>query len=252
VFALTTAQRLRSSQAKEVAAGAGGPKPRGEVAALWDRFLTSDVPTMLIMSNPAIEICPEETGVRRVASVGPGCEDQYTGMGEAVALHLITNLFRTAGKPLIVRQSTKVSAEDLEHHHVVTLGGRVVNNWTAKLFGNANLASYERELTSATFSDEARQRFRTVVDGNGKLVRDRALIALLRNPSTGLWVMAIYGRYSQGTHAAAEAVTDEDFLRSVSWGANRRPYPDAFRLLMSVDVDNGMPGRVVPVAVLVR
>ena len=60
------------------------------VAGLWGRFLESDVPTLLVVSNPDVGECGENKPGTA------GCADEYTGMGEAVAIHLITSLFRSS------------------------------------------------------------------------------------------------------------------------------------------------------------
>jgi hypothetical protein len=57
----------------------------------------------------------------------------YTGIGEAIGLYHLMNLFRTAGKDLTLKQSRTVSAEDLKNHNVILLGSSWVNEWVEKL-----------------------------------------------------------------------------------------------------------------------
>jgi hypothetical protein len=97
------------------------------LAGIWKRFLDSDVPTMLVVSNPDVGECND----RKPGTAG--CADEYTGMGEAVAIHLITTLYRSAKQTLIVRQSRLVNADDIKRYNLVLLGGKSVNPWTKRL-----------------------------------------------------------------------------------------------------------------------
>jgi hypothetical protein len=205
------------------------------LAGLWNRFLDSDVPTILVVSNPDVGECAD----RQPGTTG--CADEYTGMGEAVAIHLITSLYRSAQKTLIVKQSRIVNADDIKRHNLVLLGGKSVNVWTRRLGQDLSLDLPDPSLT---------QPYATAFDAKtGKITMDRALVALRKQPSSGRWVLILYGRHSQGTHAAAEAATGERFLAQLKWPASTAPFPDNFHVLVSVSVNEGIPEGPIPVAV---
>ena len=200
-------------------------------AALWNRFLQSDVPTLLVVSNPDVGEC----GGRKPGTAG--CADEYTGMGEAVAIHLITSLFDSTRQGLIVKPSRIVSADDVKRYNLVLLGGKGVNIWTRRLGEGLSL------------SEQNVPQFETAVDQtSGQITRDRGIIALRRHPSTGRWVLFLWGHHSQGTHAAAEASTDERFLSQIHWPASS--FPESFHILVGVNVNDGIPER--PLAAAVR
>jgi hypothetical protein len=204
-----------------------GPK----TAALWNRFLESDVPTLLVVSNPDVGEC----GGRKPGTAG--CEDEYTGMGEAVAIHLITSLFGSTKQTLIVKPSRIVSADDVKRYNLVLLGGKGVNVWTRRLGEGLSLSEHDIP------------QFETVVDqASGQITRDKGIIALRRHPSTGRWVLFLWGHHSQGTHAAAEASTDERFLSQIHWPANS--FPESFHILVGVNINDGIPER--PLAAALR
>lgn len=209
------------------------PSPTPAIGALWSRFFNSDVPTLLVMSSPEVDEC---------GGKGPaaGCaEEQYTGMGEAVAVHLITSLFRSSKQTLIAKPSRIVTADDVKRYNLVLLGGKSVNVWTLRLGGDLSLE--ERDAPPG---------FETVLDRRtGQVTRDRGIVALRRHAASGRWVLFIWGHHSQGTHAAAEACTDERFLAQLKWPGS--PFPDGFHVLMNVEVSDGVPGRAVPLAVRV-
>ena len=213
---------------------------RPPVAHLWKRFLDSDVSTLLVVSNPEIGGCENVQGK---SSRDDDCVEEYTGMGEAVAIHLFTNLFRTAKQTLIVKPSRMVNEDDVKRYNLILLGGRQVNVWTGRLAPDVSLKA------PGGLSNEKTTQFATAVDSQtGNLTRDRGIIALRRDP-TGHWVLILYGKHSQGTRAAAEAATDEHFLAQLHWP--RAPFPDSFRVFVGVSVADGIPQEPEAVAVQV-
>jgi hypothetical protein len=212
------------------------------LAGIWKRFLDSDVPTMLVVSNQDVGECND----RKPGTAG--CADEYTGMGEAVAIHLITTLYRSAKQTLIVRQSRLVNADDIKRYNLVLLGGKSVNPWTKRLGEDISLTARPGDLLDAR---QAAQ-YTTVFDSkSGLITRDHGIVALRRHPATGRWVLIMYGHHSHGTHAAAEASTDERFLSRLKWPGSVTPFPESFRVLVSVEVNDGVPAGPTPVAVRV-
>src|SRR5215472_13586731 len=77
-------------QGTALAASTGRASPTPSIAGLWNRFFNSEVPTLLVVSSPEVDEC----GGRKPGEAHCTAEE-YTGMGEAVAIHLITSLFRS-------------------------------------------------------------------------------------------------------------------------------------------------------------
>jgi hypothetical protein len=251
---LTLAYRERRQLINGPAYASGvGAVQKPHVARLWSRFLDSDVPTVLVLSNPPVWDSPEcqATGTATPSqdASGPGpCPDEYTGMGEAVALHVITNMFNSARQTLILKQSRMVTADDIKRYNLILLGGRKVNVWTGKLGQDVDMKLSAEE--KATLSADPSRKFGTVFDkDSGQLIRDRAALALRRHASTGHWLLFLYGQHTQGTQAAAEAATDEVFLSQLKWPASSGQFPDSFRILIGVTVNDGIPESPVPAMV---
>jgi len=212
------------------------------LAGVWKRFLDSDVPTMLVVSNPDVGECADKKPGTE------GCADEYTGMGEAVAIHLITPLYRSAKQTLIVKQSRLVNSDDIKRYNLVLLGGKSVNVWTRRLGEDVSLTPSAKDLLNPAQS----QQYTTAFDSkSGLITRDRGIVALRKHPATGHWVLILYGHHSHGTHAAAEASTDERFLSQLKWPTSVAPFPESFRVLVSVNVNDGIPEGPIPVAVRV-
>jgi hypothetical protein len=225
------------------AAGNGtnaGPSP--PVARLWNRFLDSNVSTVLVVSNPSVGGCREMPPKGKAP--GADCVEEYTGMGEAVAVHLFTNLFRSARQTLIVKPSRMVNEDDIKRYNLILLGGKQVNVWTERLAPDLTLKASAEDLSG----EQAAQYATRFDQQTGQLTHDRGIIALRRD-ATGHWVMVIYGKHSQGTRAAAEAAADARFLSQLRWPQTQ--FPDSFRVLVGVSVNDGIPQEPVPVAVRV-
>lgn len=222
---------------------------------LWNRFLNSGVPTLLVLSNPDVGDCspsqPATPGEkpRMVAADGSPCPDEFTGMGEAVALHLITNLFQSAKQTLIVKQSRMVNADDVKRFNLILLGGKDVNAWTRRLGKDVGIEA--SDLTGSRRDPEIARYFTTVFDpATDALIQDHAIIAVRKDATTGNWLMFLYGKHSQGTQAAAEAAAGERFLSQLKWPPGTRPFPESFRLLVRVTVSDGIPQEPIPVSAL--
>jgi hypothetical protein len=138
-----------------------------------------------------------------------------------------------------VKPSRIVTADDVKRYNLILVGGKSVNVWTRRLGQDLSLGEANPP-----------PGFLTVMDPKtGQVTKDRAIVALRKHPSTGRWVLFLWGRHSQGTHAAAEACTDERFLGQLQWPSP--PFPDSFHVLLGVDVNDGIPERPMPLAVRV-
>jgi hypothetical protein len=168
----------------------------------------------------------------------------YTGMGEAIGLHYLTDFFRKASRSIQLKQSRTLSAEDLKKHNVIMLGGAWVNAWSSKLTRNEDFiftskGTIENRNPQA---GEEREYIPQFDRRTGNLIADYALITVKPNISEANDVMMLAGVYSQGTEAAAEYVTNPDYLDQL----NQRLQPAGsapryFQALLKVSVENGIP-----------
>jgi hypothetical protein len=242
------------SSAPPQAAATHTPTPL--VSRLWDRFLNSDISTVLVVSNPDVGECVDtQATVVKISSAPVAattaketpCPDEYTGMGEAVAINLISNLFEAHKKTLIVKQSRMVNEDDVKRYNLVLLGGKLVNNWTLRLGGDLTLIPGARDIAPGLGP-----RYQTAFDPKtGQLIGDRGLIALRRHQSRGHWLLFLYGKHTQGTRGAVEGAMDERFLAGLQWPSASGPVPDSFRILVGMTVTDGIPEGPVPVALRV-
>jgi hypothetical protein len=244
--------------------------------AVWSPFVDDPAAPLLVLSNPtvyrflneadpgslkqrAIQLDPEQarsladapefrgqwTGgdtPRLIPSLG-----MYTGMGEAIGLYRLTDLFRTADKTILLKQSRHVSAADLKYRNVILLGSIYVNEWTRRLpsvenFGYTFAATIENRQPLPGEEREYKPQFNAET---GELAVDYALITVKPNVSGEHAVMTLAGVFSEGTEAAAEFVTTRNHLAVLGQrlrqlgGSNASP--KYYQALLKVDVENGTP-----------
>jgi hypothetical protein len=251
---------------------------------VWGAFLQSTDPTLLVLSNPPVfrflnsadpeqvikksfsisttqsEAIFDELPNKSILRIIPNprlalTTDTYTGIGEAVGVHRITDLFRTADKNLRLKQSRTVSAEDLQNQNVVALGSVWVNNWSSKLPVKEEFA-YTNQVTVRNLNPQSGEQseYSGVFDPqSGKLTEDYALITVAPNLSSRDVVMVVAGLHSEGTAAAAEFITAPQYLsqfnqRLAEAGTGGKA-PKYFQALLKVGVDNGIPTFINLVAV---
>jgi len=218
------------------------------VEALKDRFVT----------NPEVSI--KETGKPDDGSAVPSgnriviernrtpslilSTNVYTGMGEAIGLHYLTDFFRKSSRRIQLKQSRTLSAEDLKLHNVIMLGGVWVNEWSGKLTRKEDFVFTDKATVENRNPQPGEEReYVPQFDGRtGNLIVDYAIITVKPNISDANKVMLLAGVYSQGTEAAAEYVTNQNYLDQLNQRLRQSGEPlRYFQVLLKVGVENGIP-----------
>lgn len=256
----------------------------GTYGPIWEPFLKSPDPTMLVVSNPPVYrfmndgdppslikrsiLLPNDQAAfltealhgkflirntptpRLVLS-----QEDYTGLGEAIGLYRLTDLLRGAGRSVLLKQSRTVSPEDLKNHNLLFLGSVWTNEWSGKLpsdedFVHSGHATIENRRPQPGEEREYESKFDAQ---SGDLTEDYALVTVKPNISNENTVMILAGIRSAGTEAAAEFITDARHLpklaaRLKQIGA-RGEMPRFYQVLLKVGVENGIPTTISPVAV---
>ena len=263
----------RRSQAND---GSGG-KNLNEWGTVWRPFLSSESPTLLVLSNPpvyrftnpadpeaitrrALTLPPEQTsalaetlGDKFIVKNNPAprialCVDEYTGVGEAIGLYQVTALFGSVGRGVLLKQSRTVSAEDLKSHNVITLGSVWTNEWSGKLPINEDfMHTGNATIINQNPQPGEEREYWPDFDAAGKLIEDYALITLKPNISDKNTVMVLAGIHSEGTQAAAEFATTKEYIKMLDErlrqiGASGPP--QYYQALLKVAVDNGIPTKM--------
>ncbi len=247
---------------------------------VWGDFLKGVDPTLVVIGNPtvyrltnpmdpptqdmpSILLKPEQTSVL-AGIIGKDkfqmnsftnnsvprlllSRHEYTGVGEAIGLHYVTDLMRSSGKTLRVKQSRTASGEDLKNHNVILLGSIWVNDWASKQpvkesFIYSDSATIQNLDPQPGEALEYKPKFHPT---NGRLIEDYALITVKPGLSGKDSMMILAGIYSAGTQAAAEFATSKDYLPSLNQRLQElfgdRQTPKYYQALLKVTVDNGIP-----------
>jgi hypothetical protein len=174
----------------------------------------------------------------------------YTGVGEAIGLYHLTDLFRSAGKDLALKQSRTVSAEDFKNHNVILLGSTWVNEWVEKLpvkedFVYTVNASIENKDPIPGEEREYKPKYN---EKTGEAQEDYALITVKPGVTDENRLMILAGLLSEGTQAAVEYVTRKEYLgelnRRLQQMSSEDGPPKYYQVLLRVSVDNGIPTTV--------
>jgi hypothetical protein len=178
--------------------------------------------------------------------------NDYTGMGEAIGLHYLTDFFHRTGRSIVLKQSRTLSVEDLKKHNVILLGGVWVNEWSSKLARTDDFVFTGR----ATIENrnprpgEEREYLPQFDRRTGNLIIDYGLITIKPNISEANQVILLAGIHSQGTEAAAEYLTERNYLDQLNQRlVQTEPgSPHYFQVLLRVGVENGIPTTITMLA----
>jgi hypothetical protein len=244
--------------------------------AVWKPFLAIDSRTLLVLSNPAVyrfsnaadpdvllkksvELTREEADwmaeelkdrfVMRQNHIPRLilAPTDYTGVGEAIGLQRIGDLFRSAHKSVTLKQSRTVSAEDLKGYNVISLGSVWANDWSGKLpikedFTYSVNATIVNDNPMPGEEHEYRPRFN---ERTGELVEDYGLITVKPGVTDETTLMILAGIKSEGTQGAAEYVTKKEYLNILNQRLQQLSGPGGapkyYQVLLKVEVDNGIP-----------
>jgi hypothetical protein len=245
---------------------------------LWETFLKDGNPALLVLGNPSvyrfkqptdpaslsrmrIDLTHEESnamgdvlGRERLVFNNPLATqlmlayDEYACLGEAVGLFRIGGLFNKMGKTLTLKQSRRLVSEDLKNHNAILLGSSWVKEW----LGNAPVRECFITGPAAAIINEnllpgdEREYVAKYDEATGKLIEDYALIAVKPGISERKIVMIVAGTRSEGTQAALEFLTDENFLADLNQRFHRTlgAVPKYFQVLLKVSVDSGIPTNI--------
>ena len=246
---------------------------------VWSPFLKTNDKTLLVLSNPVVyrflNNSDSEVAAKNALKISPEHEEMlarvldnklvmkqgraprlvlststYTGIGEAIGLYHLTDLFRSFDKEVSLKQSRTVSAEDLKNRNVILLGSVWVNDWVEKLpvkedFVYTVNASIENKAPLPGEQREYKPRYNSQT---GRAEEDYALITVKPGVTQEHRLMTLSGLLSEGTQAAAECVTRKDCLDELNHRLKQASGdggpPKYYQALLKVDVDNGIPTTV--------
>jgi hypothetical protein len=177
----------------------------------------------------------------------------FTGTGEAVGLLELSRLFTGQGMMIRVKTGRLTDYKEIQSGNAIILGGG--NTWSNRVFANppgfyVSAGVFKINAPGPTEASVYVPKFDPVTN---RLTRDYALIRMEPNHTKQERLLQLYGLYTQGTEAAAEYVTNVDRLAElrkalVAISADKKTPPPFFEALISVPVENYVPGAATLVA----
>ncbi len=138
--------------------------------------------------------------------------DYGVAMGDVYVAARLSALFDHIDKPSQVRIGTNYSFEDLRNSPAVVVGA-FNNRWTLQMTSNLRFVFSEQDghfrIQEQSPSGQARS---WVLGPRGQIVEDFAIVTRLLDSKTGQVVIAAAGLGANGTQAAGEFISRQDYL----------------------------------------
>jgi hypothetical protein len=183
-------------------------------------------------------------------------QSHYTGTGEVMGVHFLSNLLSQLGASYKVKRSLMLNWDDLKSENVVVLGSpaenyvsrdlpqkqtfvfRVMKTDRGDRYGILNLDPKPGEQKSYFASEEG--------PSTTQVTEDYSLISLLRGLDENHRLFILAGIKTFGTQAAAEYVTKPEYIRELVSHLNQSTgdtpmLPRYYQLLVKVKVNSGTP-----------
>jgi hypothetical protein len=270
------------------AAGENGHHEAGETgetfgdlqaaAPLWANLLRHSEPVLVVFSNTVFHGTYDD-GMRLynslnhvVAAEGappllPGTPgdhpmiDHYTGIGELMGVHVLGEFFAHLHQPFRVKRSLLLTWDDAKIENIVVLGSPAENLFLLDL-------PQQQDFTFRWVRDEHSRHVNAIINTNprpgeqeiylarqfgpspSQISEDYAVVSLLRGLSEKNRLLILAGINTFGTQAAAEYVTQPEYIKDLVAHLNAAPegepprLPDYFQILLKVKVNGSVPVHV--------
>jgi hypothetical protein len=184
---------------------------------------------------------------RRFGALQPA--EAYTGIGEAYGVFLLSRFFLGRSHDLRVVRSPTLSWDHLKHDNVIFLT-------SARFKTLADQLSYPSEFIHVVGTPNRvvnlhpapGEQADYVAEAAGTSMIDNAIISVWPGKRAGRRVLVLSGGHTWGTQAAAEYVTEGDYLRELEshlLACTRRQklprHPDFFQVLLRVEIRDNQP-----------
>jgi hypothetical protein len=218
----------------------------------WQRFFTGPEPPLVIYSNAAFVGRPE-TGLRYfnpVVDTSSAIIDQYTGVGEVMAIHELDGLFTSLHRTMRLKRGRLLTSDDAKSGNLVFIGSPSENPSLSDLPRTEDFvfklsAAGPRKGDLSIINNHRSAGDEPVYFSSAAIPiqEDYAIIGLLPGLSASRKVLILAGLTTLGTEAAVEFVcrpkTVEELLAAL--GASTRGPVPAFEALLRVKVSGGVP-----------
>jgi hypothetical protein len=220
------------------------------VRAFWSGFTGPGPDPVVVFANPLFVSSAEGLRQAPAAGVPPDqAVDVYTGTGELIGVHGLTQLFAQFGRPFRLKRSNLLTWDEARNHNLVLVGGPETNGAVGETprmqrFRFKSPAEQPYAGVSA-IEDLAPQpgEQRHYLNSGRPYTSDYAVVALIPGRGARSRILLLAGTTTLGTQAAVEYVLHEDTLGDLMGrlglkGGQQVPWLEA---LLKVRVSGGVP-----------
>lgn len=182
----------------------------------WEPVLQSAKPVLICVANPMAYVTaanmelPSESHPPAPSQLVES-RDQFVGVGDAYAAALFTRLLSERGRQNLLRADTHMSFSDLRSSPSVLIGA-YSNRWTMQ--SNAEYRFGFGRFAVVDHQDPKRVWKLSRISQDYKSTEDYAIVSRVLKSYSGEAVVTAAGVTNMGTHAAAEFLTNPEYLNA--------------------------------------
>lgn len=231
----------------------GGDSLPDAFRIFWKPFLAGTQAPLVIYSN-AMFVGRPETGLRYY---NPGRDsqgsifDQYTGIGEVMAVHDLDMVFAQFHRGIVVKRGGLFTLDDAQNNNLIFVGSPS-ENLTLREIPTTREFAFQRLKTGARRGDLAIVNLHPnpgeapvflASPANSPMTEDYAIIAQMPALNPAQTVMILAGTTTFGTMGAAEYVSQPSAIEKLVLRLALSPGNDLkpFEVLLHVTITNGVP-----------
>ena len=249
-----------------------------DINIFWGQMLQAPAPILVVFSN-TIFYGTKQTGLHLFNSLdksrslngaslqaekGSGgltnlpCIEHYTGIGEAMGLYFFGEFFARIHHPYRVKRSRLLTWDDVRTENIVVLGSPAENQFLSDL-------PRKQDFIFRWMTDDQHHEVNAIVnlqpqageeefylatqygDSPSQVSEDYAVISSLTGLSKNNRLLVLAGINTYGTQAAAEYVTNPEYISDLITHLNQAPagqppqLPTDYQILIKVKVAGGVP-----------
>jgi hypothetical protein len=212
---------------------------------LWAPFFAGD-PPLVIYSN-AVFIGDSKRGMRYAASDGSDNlatdrVDNYTGIGELVSVHELTQLFDRHHAEFQLKRSLLVTWDEARERNLIFIGSIAENSSLKAMPSTQDFTSMATADAAGIINHHPRRGEPAIyIRPEHPLTKDYAIVALLPGVQPNLHMLVFSGLTTLGTEAAVEYASTPETAAELM----KQITPDGkvhnFEALLEVSISGGVP-----------
>lgn len=249
---------------------------RQTVIPLWGEMLRMPEPVLVVFSNSIFHGTYDEMklfssfdlleGNQGIPVVTKGVRDpnqqpvidHYTGIGEVMGVYFLSDFFAKMHHPARVKRSLLLTWDDAKMDNIVVLGSPAENLFLLDL-------PQQQDFVFQWVKDEQGNYLNAIINTNpqpgekqiylakhygtspSQISEDYAIVSLLKGLSEKNRLLILAGINTYGTQAAAEYVTQPEYIKdlishlNIASSGEAPQLPAYYQILIKVKVNGGVP-----------